>query len=524
MLLIFLLIILGLVDEHRIDQRDELVARVSVLEGEAKVKYKGEEDWNSATGNYPLSAGDFLYVEESSRLELELYLAYVRLNEKAVLEILSLAPYKYKFSLSEGTASFTLLEDMREFEVYTPVAKVKLKGKGSYRINVLPGGDTEVISRRGSGEVFVAGDTFKLKDGRRAVVRADDPEDVEISSNLMSDYWDGWNDERDGLLSSVASVSISNTYAQGLADLYRYGTWIDSTPWGRVWAPSGVPAGWVPYRNGFWIYRRWGWTWVSLEPWGWLPYHQGRWVFFADIGRWVWVPYVDYFWYPSLVYWYFIRNNGRDYVCWRPRPLQDSGRPRVERHLGDEGTTYPGGSPRPRIDDLGNDITVLDLDDFVGGRPPGQSERPKEVILKAVESVPTISLPQVPMARPRSVLPPDAVLRPTKQEAEVTTKPRQSEGGRNRIDDKLAPVYVPTDRPAQPSNGTTVERPSMPKVKPVDRPVERPVERPTNKRPEGSVERPVDRPRYRPERLERLNKVELGSPAEDTQPTPRRRK
>lgn len=540
LLLLFLATLPVLVEaEDRLDQRDSLVGRVSLVDGEAKVRFKGEEEWNDAAGNYPITAGDSLYVEDNSRLEMELYLVYVRLSENTALETVSLAPYRYKFKLTVGTASFTLLEDMKEMEVYTPLATVRLKRAGSYRVNVLPSGDTEVITREGEAEVVGALDTpFKVKSGRLALLRADDPTDIEISSSLLTDYWDGWNDERDELLrvddQTASYISSGNSYSYGLSDLNRYGSWLDNTPWGPVWTPSGVSAGWAPYRQGFWIQRRWGWTWISFEPWGWLPYHYGRWAFFTDIGRWVWIPYqIDSFWYPALVYWYSVRHDNRNYVCWRPRPhtgttsVPQPSEPVITKQGGKGGITYPGGSPRPRIDDLGDGVTILDVDSFVAGRPP-QSERPRDIIVKVNEAEPTINVPAVPkQSRPR-VAPPDlpkeVISRPV---VTPTSRPVTTGARPYRIDDKLRPVPETVQRPAKPRKTEIELTPSEGVIRrnppPAPKRVEvRPVEQPTVKeRPKGyerAPERParVDRPTIdRPAKIEAPKSIE---------PAPRRKR
>jgi len=41
---------------------------------------------------------------------------------------------------------------------------------------------------------------------------------------------------------------------------------------GGCWGfAAGVARGWQPYSNGEWIYTRYGWTWVSYDPWGAIP-------------------------------------------------------------------------------------------------------------------------------------------------------------------------------------------------------------------------------------------------------------
>jgi hypothetical protein len=75
----------------------------------------------------------------------------------------------------------------------------------------------------------------------------------------------------------------------GAADLGGYGTWRPDPMYGNVWAPTGMPVGWAPYRYGHWAYiPPWGWTWVDDAPWGFAPFHYGRWVMAG--GGWAWVP------------------------------------------------------------------------------------------------------------------------------------------------------------------------------------------------------------------------------------------
>ena len=75
----------------------------------------------------------------------------------------------------------------------------------------------------------------------------------------------------------------------GAEVLDQHGSWRTEEGYGAVWAPAGVPAGWVPYSTGRWIWDpRFGWTWLDDAPWGWAPYHYGRWVFVRNY--WAWAP------------------------------------------------------------------------------------------------------------------------------------------------------------------------------------------------------------------------------------------
>lgn len=99
-------------------------------------------------------------------------------------------------------------------------------------------------------------------------------------------------------------------FREGLAP---YGRWVHTPEYGLVFVParSVQVDGWRPYLYGQWVWTRYGWTWVSDEPFGWATYHYGRWGFRAGIG-WFWVP--GYVWGPAWVAW----RHGPDVIGWAP--------------------------------------------------------------------------------------------------------------------------------------------------------------------------------------------------------------
>ncbi len=97
------------------------------------------------------------------------------------------------------------------------------------------------------------------------------------------------------------------------SSLAPYGEWVNTPDYGMGWRPYGVPADWMPYTFGHWVWTDYGWTWVSGYPWGWAPFHYGRWTLDARYG-WVWTP--GYVWAPAWVQWRW----GGGYCGWAPLP------------------------------------------------------------------------------------------------------------------------------------------------------------------------------------------------------------
>lgn len=104
------------------------------------------------------------------------------------------------------------------------------------------------------------------------------------------------------------------TFETAFDALRPHGRWHGVEPYGQIWVPAGMPAGWRPYvHDGHWVYTDAGWYWYSAYEWGWLTFHYGRWYNDPEYG-WAWVP--GYIWAPAWVTWYW---NDR-YVGWAPVP------------------------------------------------------------------------------------------------------------------------------------------------------------------------------------------------------------
>jgi hypothetical protein len=113
--------------------------------------------------------------------------------------------------------------------------------------------------------------------------------------------------------SSAQAANVSISVGVFYSDLARYGDWVRYNN-RYVFIPANVQDGWRPYTVGHWTYtKRYGWLWVSAEPFGWATYHYGRWGYSNDIG-WYWVPGTK--WAPAWVSW----RRSADYISWAPLP------------------------------------------------------------------------------------------------------------------------------------------------------------------------------------------------------------
>jgi len=279
-------------DQYEDDEIRQSVARVSWFQGEVSFS-RGDapDDWQPASANYPMTFGDRIWTGRDGRSELQLRGATVYVRSETELAALDLTRDVSQLSLSLGTATFRISRIDRNdiFEVATPNVSVTFETPGLYRIDVDRNGNSRVSVRQGRAWAAAAGGQVGLERGDQIRVWGTDRPDYDVVSLSRADSWDRWVDQRDRRYRSVRSASYVHPDIYGSYDLDAYGSWETHSGYGSVWYPSGVSAGWEPYRAGRWIWRDpWGWTWLSSEPWGWAPYHYGRWAVVR--GRWGWIP------------------------------------------------------------------------------------------------------------------------------------------------------------------------------------------------------------------------------------------
>jgi Periplasmic protein TonB, links inner and outer membranes len=318
------------------------VARISLLDGEAKVRHSDSEDWELAAQNLPIVEGDEIATEGGARLEIQIdSYSYFRLTEDSRLKIENLKDAGVVLSLSQGTMSLRLSQfdkDKSYFEIDAPRTTVAIQKAGKYRIDAGFANSAETgiaVTENGEARIYSDDAAFTLRSGRSAKIQlnGDFAGDWEMAdASAGTDEFDGWSADRDRDIAERLKDAYYDQYYDrdiyGAEDLAGYGDWIHTTQYGYVWRPyqNAISryADWSPYRYGQW---RWippfGWTWVNDEPWGWATYHHGRW--FYDNGYWAWAPYGYYrpsrsWWLPALVAITVVNNN----VCWYPLPYDSN--------------------------------------------------------------------------------------------------------------------------------------------------------------------------------------------------------
>jgi uncharacterized membrane protein YgcG len=284
------------------------VARISFLDGTVSFQPGGQGEWGSAAQNRPVTVGDKLWTDQSSRAELQIGAASIHMGSMTALSFLNLDGNVMQVRVPEGAVNFRVRE-LREGDVYeidTPNLAFTVKQAGAFRVNVSENGDaTTIVAIRGDGEVTTGGKTYAVHSGEQTEFEGADNPQIHESAAPAPDGLDRWAAERDLRDDNSVSSKYVSPDVPGASDLDDNGTWNEEPDYGNVWYPSQVAPGWAPYSYGAWNYvNPWGWTWVGYEPWGFAPYHYGRWAFIGS--RWGWCPgpiYARPFYGPAFVGW-----------------------------------------------------------------------------------------------------------------------------------------------------------------------------------------------------------------------------
>ena len=283
------------------------VGRLADMQGQVWWFDPQDGQWNEAERNRPLTGGDRISTAPQAHAELRIGSTVLRLGGATELEVLALDDQRMSFQLHSGSLALRVRsrEVAEEIELVTDEARLRPLRSGHYRLDRID--DTSHAgSWRGSLRIDDA-DGFVVDTGQRVELwREGSSRELRHAwASLPDDSFGEWavrSDQRDERSAATRHVSPEMT---GAEDLDRYGRWDRHPEYGALWFPLEVHAGWVPYRDGRWVWARpWGWTWVDAAPWGFAPFHYGRWVNWR--GRWGWWP-GDYVvrpvFAPALVAW-----------------------------------------------------------------------------------------------------------------------------------------------------------------------------------------------------------------------------
>jgi hypothetical protein len=287
------LLLVGIVQAQPVDPDPPgRVGRIAETFGPAWLWSPDTGEWIEAVRNRPVTSGDRLATDRGARLELDVGSTTLRLDADTELEVLQLDDTQVVLQLHEGSVAARIRDAaaVGEFELETDEGRMRVQSAGRYRFDRRDGSTHLTVyagqayfEGPGSALTLVAGQRgqFWIQPGGSAQYSITDPIDDAFAA------WSGGRDRaEDRLAASARYVSPEMT---GARELDRWGRWEQTSEYGPIWFPRGVPSGWAPYTTGHWAWiAPWGWTWVDEAPWGFAPFHYGRWVYYRN--AWCWTP------------------------------------------------------------------------------------------------------------------------------------------------------------------------------------------------------------------------------------------
>jgi hypothetical protein len=289
------------------DDPPDQAGRVSYVSGAVSIQQAGSDEWGRALPNLPLGPGDRVVTDFDGRAEIQVGQTFLRIGPNSDVSFVGEDAHGLSFGLAQGQAHVHCLGlwPGQRLYVNTPSGSGGLGTAGDMRVDVLPNEQSTIITTLGT-QAFAVGAGGYLQTiyvGRVLELIGSNPVYPLWLDPTPPDDLDRWSMMRDRQMESAASYRYVSPEIPGAYELDAYGTWLPDTPYGNIWFPSNVPAGWAPYHYGHWVnHAPWGWVWVEDEPWGYAPFHYGRWVSFE--GRWGWIPgarEAHPVWSPALV-------------------------------------------------------------------------------------------------------------------------------------------------------------------------------------------------------------------------------
>ena len=270
------------------------VGWLSNLSGSVSFHSASQDQWVTATQNYPVATGDAVWTQPQAAASVMVDSTRLALSGGTELTAQEIDQSTLTAAISQGEVFLDIaaLQQGQSVVIETPRGTAQINSDGEYEIYA---GDsstpTYVTAVTGSLQFTGLGANSAQAVGAQQtlVVQGTNPVQAQLGAMQQDQFLTA-------MLQQAAPPSPPTTaqapaacaQMTGAAVLTHYGTWQPQPSVGTVWFPQ-VASTWVPYREGRWAYvQPWGWTWVDNAPWGFAPFHYGRWAQFD--GRWGWVP------------------------------------------------------------------------------------------------------------------------------------------------------------------------------------------------------------------------------------------
>jgi hypothetical protein len=179
---------------------------VNATSGRAEVRSAPGADWQLLNVTDDLRTGDSVRTGRDGLVEMLLNPgAYLRVAENSEFELTNNSLDALEVRLIRGTAVIeaTGSDDTElAINITTPHARMVIVRRGLYRVNVVPGDNTELIVRK--GRVLLAHSNTKIKSGDKVVFSSTTFSVAKLGkADKQKDTFEAWSKERAGTLAQA---------------------------------------------------------------------------------------------------------------------------------------------------------------------------------------------------------------------------------------------------------------------------------------------------------------------------------
>ena len=180
---------------------------INAITGRASMRTQGTSEWQQLTIKEDLKTGDVVKTGADGRVEMLLNPgSYLRVGGNSEFELANNSLDNLEVRLVRGTAivEATGADDTALLiNITTPHAKIAIVRRGLYRLNVVPGDNTELIVRK--GRVMHEPSHTKIKGGNKVVFSADtfSVAKLQNADKKNFDTLEVWSKERAGLMAEA---------------------------------------------------------------------------------------------------------------------------------------------------------------------------------------------------------------------------------------------------------------------------------------------------------------------------------
>src|SRR5271165_1485374 len=144
--------------------------RVQYVSGQVSVAPQQTNEWTAARLNQPLRAGQHIWTDKDSRVEINVGDGFIRMNSEASVTLMAVNRSTVQIGVNQGEVSVTVARLLpgEIYEVDTPNATLTATKAGVYSVEVRPTEDrTIVTTRKGSIVATGRGSAVTVKSGQQ---------------------------------------------------------------------------------------------------------------------------------------------------------------------------------------------------------------------------------------------------------------------------------------------------------------------------------------------------------------------